>query len=65
MRLTSSTISYWRAATQPRYSLTFAFPLLVAYEALAFALSHDALTGAQPVGVFRQVLDSVLRSKRR
>jgi hypothetical protein len=47
MRLTSSTISYWRAATQPRYSLTFAFPLLVAYEALAFALSHDALTGVR------------------
>jgi hypothetical protein len=47
MGLTSSTTSYWRAARAPRYSLTFAFPLLVAYEALAFALSHDALTGVR------------------
>ena len=38
---------YWRAARAPRYSLTFAFPLLVAYEVLAFALSHDALTGVR------------------
>jgi uncharacterized membrane protein YjjB (DUF3815 family) len=42
-----SSDSYWRAARAPRYSLTFAFPLLVAYEALAFALSHDALTGVR------------------
>lgn len=38
---------YWRASRAPRYSLTFAFPLLVAYEVLAFALSHDALTGVR------------------
>jgi Type II CAAX prenyl endopeptidase Rce1-like len=36
---------YWRAARAPRYSLTFALPLLVAYEALAFSLSHHAFTG--------------------
>ena len=38
---------YWRAARQPRYSITFAFPLLVAYEALAFGLSHASLTGVR------------------
>jgi hypothetical protein len=38
---------YWRASRAPRYSLTFAFPLLVAYELLAFLLSHDALTGVR------------------
>jgi hypothetical protein len=38
---------YWRAARAPRYSLTFAFPLLVAYEALAFTLSHDSLAGVR------------------
>jgi hypothetical protein len=42
-----SSTSYWRAARQPRYSITFAFPLLVAYEALAFGLSHDALAGVR------------------
>ena len=38
---------YWRAARAPRYSLTFAFPLLLAYEALAFTLSHDSLAGVR------------------
>jgi hypothetical protein len=38
---------YWRASRAPRYSLTFALPLLVAYEALAFTLSHDALIGVR------------------
>jgi hypothetical protein len=38
---------YWRAARAPRYSLTFAFPLLLGYEVLAFALSHDALRGVR------------------
>jgi hypothetical protein len=47
MTLTSSWSRYWRAARQPRYSITFAFPLLVAYEALAFGLSHDALVGVR------------------
>jgi hypothetical protein len=38
---------YWRASRAPRYSLTFAFPLLLAYELLASLLSHDALTGVR------------------
>ena len=38
---------YWRAARAPRYSVTFAFPLLVAYETLAFTLSHSSLTGVR------------------
>ena len=39
--------SHWRVAREPRYSLTFALPLLVAYEVLAFALSHDEVTGVR------------------
>jgi Type II CAAX prenyl endopeptidase Rce1-like len=39
--------TYWRATRAPRYSLTFAFPLLVLYEALAAALSHDAIAGVR------------------
>jgi hypothetical protein len=31
---------YWREVRAPRYSLSFAFPLLAAYEALAFLLSQ-------------------------
>lgn len=31
--------SYWQLSRAPRYSLTFALPLVVAYEALAIALS--------------------------
>ncbi|MGH7535495.1 MAG: CPBP family glutamic-type intramembrane protease, partial [Gemmatimonadales bacterium] len=31
----------------PRYSLTFAFPLLLAYEALAIALSGDEIAGVR------------------
>ena len=31
---------YWREVRAPRYSVTFAFPLLAAYEALAFLLSR-------------------------
>ena len=31
---------YWRSARAPRYSLSFALPLLIAYEALAFFLSR-------------------------
>jgi len=38
---------YWRAARAPRYSVTFALPLLVAYEALALGLSHDSITGVR------------------
>lgn len=33
--------NYWSATRQPRYSLFFAFPLLVAYEALARLLSGE------------------------
>ena len=47
MSLTSGSGRYWRAARAPRYSVTFAFPLLVAYEALAFTLSHDSLAGVR------------------
>ncbi len=38
---------YWRDARAPRYSITFAIPLLAAYEALAFTLSHSALAGVR------------------
>ncbi|HEY7635142.1 MAG TPA: CPBP family intramembrane glutamic endopeptidase [Gemmatimonadales bacterium] len=38
---------YWRASRAPRYSLTFAFPLLLAYELLALLLSHDSLAGVR------------------
>src|SRR5918992_2477420 len=31
---------YWRSTRAPRHSLSFALPLLVAYEALAFFLSR-------------------------
>jgi hypothetical protein len=47
MTLSSTSSRYWRASRAPRYSLSFAFPLLVAYEALAFTLSHQALTGVR------------------
>jgi CAAX prenyl protease-like protein len=47
MALSSSSSRYWRATRAPRYSLTFAFPLLVAYEVLAFTLSHDSLAGVR------------------
>jgi hypothetical protein len=33
--------TYWGATRQPRYSLLFAFPLLIAYEALARLLSGE------------------------
>ena len=36
MAHSTSSNRYWHAARAPRYSLTFAFPLLVAYETLAF-----------------------------
>ena len=38
---------YWSATRAPRYSLLFVLPLLLAYEALAFALSHDAYAGVR------------------
>ena len=39
--------SYWRATRAPRYSLTFAFPLLVLYEILAFTLSGSEFYGVR------------------
>jgi len=42
-----ATTRYWHAARQPRYSITFAFALLVAYEALAFGLSHASLASVR------------------
>ncbi len=39
--------SYWRVSRAPRYSLTFVAPLLVLYELLAFALTHDAIEGVR------------------
>lgn len=39
--------SYWRLARAPRYSLLFALPLLLSYEILAFALTHDAIAGVR------------------
>lgn len=47
MSLTTGTGGYWRAAKAPRYSLTFAFPLLLAYETLAFTLSRNSLAGVR------------------
>jgi len=47
---------YVSLARQPRYDLVFAFPLLVAYELLAFSLSHDAIAGV------RNGADVVLKS---
>jgi hypothetical protein len=47
MPMTSAVRRYWRAARAPRYSVTFAFPLLVAYETLAFTLSHSAMAGVR------------------
>ncbi|MFI5210373.1 MAG: CPBP family intramembrane glutamic endopeptidase [Gemmatimonadales bacterium] len=39
--------SYWRVSRAPRYSLTFVAPLLLLYELLAFALTHDAIEGVR------------------
>lgn len=40
-------VSYWSATRAPRYSLLFVLPLLLAYETLAFAISHDAYAGVR------------------
>ena len=39
--------SYWQLARAPRHSLLFALPLLLLYELLAFALTHDAIVGVR------------------
>src|SRR3954464_4031168 len=38
---------YWRETRAPRYSLGFAFPLLLIYEVLAFSLSHGEVSGVR------------------
>jgi hypothetical protein len=48
--------SYWELTRSPRYSLTFALPLLLAYEALAVALNQGTGTG------IRNGADVLLRS---
>jgi membrane protease YdiL (CAAX protease family) len=45
--ISNASSRYWSATRAPRYSLTFALPLLVAYEALAFCLSHDSIAGVR------------------
>ena len=47
MTYTISLRNYWRATRAPRYSLTFAFPLLAVYELLAFTLSGHAMAGVR------------------
>jgi Type II CAAX prenyl endopeptidase Rce1-like len=47
MAYTSASAGYWYAARAPRYSLSFAFPLLIAYELLAALLSPSALEGVR------------------
>lgn len=39
--------SYWAKTRAARHSLTFGLPLLLAYEALAFFLSGDAIAGVR------------------
>ncbi len=39
--------SYWARTRAPRHSLTFALPLLLLYEALAYLLSGDAVAGVR------------------
>ncbi|GAC1460324.1 MAG: CPBP family glutamic-type intramembrane protease [Gemmatimonadaceae bacterium] len=47
---------YWEATRAPRYSLTFALPLLLLYEVLAAALTRA------PSGAIRNGADVILRS---
>ncbi len=47
MAVTGPVSGYWRACRAPRYSLTFALPLLLLYEVLAFGLSGDAIAGVR------------------
>ncbi|HYC31801.1 MAG TPA: CPBP family intramembrane glutamic endopeptidase [Gemmatimonadales bacterium] len=44
---TPSATGYWRTSRAPRHSLTFALPLLLSYELLAFTLSGHALAGVR------------------
>jgi hypothetical protein len=45
--MTNSASSYWHEARAPRYSLSFAFPLLLAYEVLALTLSSGEVSGVR------------------
>ena len=45
--MSSSFSDYMRVAREPRYSLTFAFPLLLVYEVLAFSLSRHEFAGVR------------------
>jgi hypothetical protein len=45
--MTGTFPEYWRDTRSPRYSLTFALPLLVLYEVLAFSLSRGEITGVR------------------
>src|SRR5262245_42868189 len=38
---------YWKAAREPRYAITFAFPLLLLYEGLSLLLTHSAVSGVR------------------
>jgi membrane protease YdiL (CAAX protease family) len=40
-------MSYWTLSRRPRYSLLFAFPLLLLYELLALVLSGSAMAGVR------------------
>jgi hypothetical protein len=45
--MSTSLPTYWRDTRAPRYSLGFAFPLLLIYEVLAFTLSHGEVSGVR------------------
>ena len=49
MTVTALTLprGYWRLVREPRYSVSFAFPLLAVYEALAFMLSRLDVAGVR------------------
>ena len=38
---------YWKAAREPRYAITLAFPLLLLYEGLSLLLTHSAVSGVR------------------
>ncbi len=55
MAASAGTQNYWRASRSPRYSILFAMPLLLAYEALSVALppseTHGVRNGAEVIMV--------------
>jgi hypothetical protein len=56
MMATAAPASYWTVSRSPRYSLTFALPLLLLYEVLAIAVNQSTATG------LRNGADVLLRS---